>query len=32
MNLKRNEPAEALLGITDKPKGKKEESPRNNAK
>jgi hypothetical protein len=30
--LKRKEPAEALLVIKDKPKGKKEEPPRNNAK
>jgi hypothetical protein len=30
--LKRNEPAEALLGINGKTQGKKEEPPRNHAK
>jgi hypothetical protein len=30
--LKGKEPAEALLGIKDKPNGKKEDPPRNDAK
>jgi hypothetical protein len=32
MNLKRNEPTEALRGINGKTQGQKEESPRNNVK